>query len=146
MTAGIPDEADYVIVGGGAAGCVLAARLSQDPGWRVLLLEAGPELESAAVRTPGAALQFLGSDAVYGDVTVNQAAAVGRQIPLPSGRGLGGGSSVNTTTWFQGHPGDYDGWRDAGAVGWGWEDVLPVARGVEHHIFGQGPFHGAAVR
>jgi choline dehydrogenase len=64
-------------------------------------------------------------------------------IPLPTGRGLGGGSSVNTLTWFQGHPADYDGWREQGADGWGWEDMLPLARRVEHHILGLGPFHGA---
>jgi choline dehydrogenase len=143
MSDRIPVEADFVVVGGGAAGCVLAARLSQDPGCRVLLLEAGPELESPMVSTPGAALGFLGSDAVYGDVTVSQAGAAGRGIPLPTGRGLGGGSAVNTMTWFQGHPADYDGWRDQGAHGWGWQDMLPVARRVEHHILGNGPFHGA---
>jgi choline dehydrogenase-like flavoprotein len=108
----------------------------------VLLLEAGPELQSPMERTPGPALAFLGSDSVYGGVTVNQAAAAGRGIALPTGRGLGGGSSVNTMTWFQGHPADYDGWRDQGADGWGWEDMLPVARQVEHHILGDGPFHG----
>jgi choline dehydrogenase len=136
-------EADFVIVGGGAAGCVLAARLSQDPGCRVLLLEAGPELGSAGISTPGAALSLLGSDAVYGDVTVPQAGAAGRGIPLPTGHGLGGGSSVNTLTWFQGHPADYDGWREQGAEGWGWDDMLPMARRAEHHILGSGPFHGA---
>jgi choline dehydrogenase len=139
----IPQQSDFVVVGGGAAGCVLAARLSQDPGCRVLLLEAGPELESGAIGTPGAALQLLGTDVMYGDLTVPQAGAAGRRIPLPTGRGLGGGSSVNTMTWFQGHPADYDGWREQGAEGSGWDDMLPVARRVEHHILGSGPFHGA---
>jgi choline dehydrogenase len=143
MTGEIPFEADFVVVGGGAAGCVLAARLSQDPACRVLLLEAGPELESPVVSTPGAALALLGGDTMYGDLTVPQAAAGGRRIPLPTGRGLGGGSSVNTLTWFQGHPADYDGWVEQGAEGWGWDDMLPVARRVEHHILGSGPFHGA---
>jgi choline dehydrogenase len=64
-------------------------------------------------------------------------------IPLPTGRGLGGGSAVNTLTWFQGHPDDYDGWRAMGAEGWGWQDMLPVARRAEHHILGGSRFHGA---
>jgi len=136
-------ETDFVVVGGGAAGCVLAARLSQDPGCQVLLLEAGPTLESPMISTPGAALGLLGTDAVYGDLTAPQAGAGGRQIPLPTGRGLGGGSAVNTLTWFHGHPADYDGWREQGAEDWGWDDMLPVARRIEHHILGSGPFHGA---
>jgi len=136
-------ESDFVVVGGGAAGCVLAARLSQDPGCQVVLLEAGPKLESALITTPGAALGLLGGEAMYGDLTAPQAAAGGRQIPLPTGRGLGGGSSVNTLTWFQGHPADYDGWRSEGAEGWGWDEMGPLARRVEHHILGSGQFHGA---
>ena len=136
-------QSDFVVVGGGAAGCVLAARLSQDPGCQVLLLEAGPELESPMISTPGAARGLLGTDAMYGDLTPPQAGAGGRQIPLPSGRGLGGGSAVNTLTWFQGHPADYDGGVEAGAEGWGWDAMLPIARRVEHHILGNGPFHGA---
>ncbi len=95
------------------------------------------------LRTPGTALQLIGSDAMYGNDTVAQAALGGRTVPLPTGRGLGGGSSVNTMTWFQGHPADYDGWREAGAAGWGWDEMLPVVRRVEHHILGSGPFHGA---
>src|SRR5215470_5338957 len=101
VTQEIPFEPDFVVAGGGAAGYVLAARLSQDPACRVLLLEAGPELESAAVSTPGDALQLAHSDAVYSDLTVPQAALGGREISLPTGRGLGGGSSMNTMTWFQ---------------------------------------------
>jgi choline dehydrogenase len=143
MTEEMAGEPDFVIVGGGAAGCVLAARLSQNPACRVLLLEAGPELPLAEVSTPGTALQLLGGATMYGDLTVPQAAAGGREIPLPTGRGLGGGSSVNTMTWFQGHPADYDGWAEDGAEGWGWADMLPVARRVEHHILGSGLFHGA---
>ena len=143
MTPETTTEFDFVVIGGGAAGCVLAARLTQDPACRVLLLEAGPELDSPAVRTPGAALSLLGTDAVYAEATVAQVAVGGRAIPLPTGRGLGGGSAVNTLTWFQGHPDDYDGWAVAGAEGWSWDDMLPVARRAEHHILGDGPFHGA---
>lgn len=143
MAAEIPAESDFVVVGGGAAGCVLAARLSQDPACRVLLLEAGPELDPARTQTPGTAMQLLGSDAAYDDRTVAQPAVGGREIALATGRGLGGGSSVNLMAWFHGHPADYDGWRDAGADGWGWEQMLPVIRRVEHHILGSGPFHGA---
>lgn len=80
---------------------------------------------------------------MYSDLTVPQAAAGGRKISLPTGRGLGGGSSVNTLTWFQGHPADFDGWDEEGAEGWGWDEMLPVMRRVEHHILGNGPFHGA---
>jgi choline dehydrogenase len=139
----IPFEPDHVVVGGGAAGCVLAARLSQDPNRRVLLLEAGPELESPMMRTPLASLQLFTGDAVYGDQTKAQDAVAGRRLPLPTGRGLGGGSSVNTLTWFQAHPADLDTWHALGAEGWGWAELLPVVRRIEHHILGSGPFHGA---
>ena len=91
-------EFDYVVVAGGAAGCVVAARLSEDPGCRVLLLEAGPVFEAGQVSTPGQALQLLGTDAVYPDQTVAQDAVDDKAVQLSSGRGLGDGTSVNTLT------------------------------------------------
>ena len=144
----IPGEVDVVVVGAGAAGCVLAARVSEQPDCRVLLLEAGRTtgLEPDA-RIPGAAMRLWGGETSWGDSSIPQEQLRGRRIALPQGRGLGGGSSMNGMAWFQGHPLDYDGWHAEGAAGWSWEDVRPVFRAIERSEFADGADgerHGAA--
>lgn len=139
----LPIEADFVIVGAGAAGCVLAARLSEDPDVRVLVLEAGEARDGPEFTTPAAAARLLTSGAAWGDLTAPQSALQGRRVPLAVGRGLGGSTAINYMSWFRGSPLDYDGWRDAGAAGWGWDDVLPVFRRIEHFSLGPDAYHGA---
>lgn len=146
----VPDLVDHVVVGGGVAGCVLAARLTEDPSVTVLLLESGDDPDEApedladAVRTPGLAPTLWADErVVYADLTVPQQALGGRRVPLSSGRGLGGGSTVNAMAWYQGFPADYDGWAASGATGWGWETIAPLLRAAEDHELGAGAHHGA---
>jgi len=121
-----PQHFDYVIVGAGTAGCVLAARLSEDPDVQVLLIEAGGDGGHPFIHVPalvGAALAQR--DLNWGWRTEPQAALNGRQIPLPRGRGLGGTGAVNGMAYFRGQPQDYDDWAAAGNAGWSWREVLP---------------------
>jgi choline dehydrogenase-like flavoprotein len=141
----LPETADYVVVGGGAAGCVLAARLSEDRGTSVALLEAGGWHQDAAHTTPALTTTLWGGESTYADTTTPQEALGGRQIGFLTGRALGGGNAVNGLGWFHGHPADYDAWeREFGAFGWNWERMLSYLRRSEDHELGAGPYHGGS--
>ncbi|MCC7462444.1 MAG: GMC family oxidoreductase N-terminal domain-containing protein [Gammaproteobacteria bacterium] len=138
-------EADYIVVGGGSAGCVLAARLAQDPGTRVLLLEAGPsERGRLKMRIPLAWRDTFRDPAVsWGFQTEPEAHADGRVVPAPRGKVLGGCASVNGMMYSRGCRADYDGWASAGISGWGYDDVLAYFRRSETNWRGSSHWHGA---
>jgi choline dehydrogenase-like flavoprotein len=119
-------EFDYVIIGAGSAGSVLAGRLSQDPSVRVALLESGPTDASTAIHCPAglALLPRLPSLTQFVN-TVPQPGLNGRCAAIPRGRVLGGSSSTNAMIYARGHPADYDAWAHMGCTGWAWHDVLP---------------------
>jgi choline dehydrogenase-like flavoprotein len=131
---------DYVIVGAGSAGCVLAARLSEDPDVKVLLLEAGPPDSNENIHVPLGYLQ-LGSTEVDWDYrSAPESECDGRRIALPRGRTLGGSSSINAMVYIRGNPLDYDAW---GVPGWSWADLLPYFIKAEDNERGASAFHGA---
>lgn len=108
---------DYVIVGAGAAGCVLAARLSEDPATAVLLLEAGPPDRKLEIGTPAAFGKLFGSEVDWGYATVPAGEVAGRSVYWPRGRTLGGSSSINAQSYVRGDRTDFDGWAAAGNPG-----------------------------
>jgi choline dehydrogenase len=133
---------DYVIVGAGSAGCVLAARLTEDPEVNVLLLEAGPPDAIENIHVPAAAAQLLHSQVDWGYSTIPEPHADNRRIHLPRGKALGGSSSINWMVYIRGHRADYDGWRDDGCHGWGYDDLLPYFKRAEDNERGASEYHG----
>jgi choline dehydrogenase len=122
---------DYVIVGAGSAGCVLAARLSEDPQVRVLLVEAGAADGPETMSVPPAWPTLMGSTADWGYVTTPQAGTNHIVQPYPRGKVLGGSSSINAMAFLRGHRAGYDAWVQDGAAGWGYEDLLPFFKRSE---------------
>jgi choline dehydrogenase len=137
------DEWDYIVVGAGSAGCVVANRLSADDRFRVLLLEAGPKDTNPWLHFP------LGVGKTIADRSVNwmlqsepEPAADGRRLAVPRGRVLGGSSSINGGVYVRGNRLDYDGWAQAGCRGWSYDDVLPYFRRAEAFEHGANAYRG----
>lgn len=141
-------EFDYVIVGGGSAGATLAGRLSEDPAISVCLLEAGGDGKDMLIRAPAGAVAMIPS---LGGVKINnwtfkttpQPGLKGRRGYQPRGKTLGGSSAINAMIYIRGNKRDYDGWRDLGCEGWGWDDVLPYFLKSEANQRGADELHGA---
>ncbi|MEO0467792.1 MAG: choline dehydrogenase, partial [Pseudomonadota bacterium] len=138
------EEFDFVIVGAGSAGCVLANRLSADPDVKVCLIEAGKKDNSLLVRMPGSVGELLREEGPYnwGFETVPQKHLNNRRLWQPRGRGWGGSSSINGMIYVRGHPSDYDQWAQMGLTGWSHEDVLPYFKKSEAHEHGGNAYHG----
>jgi choline dehydrogenase len=133
---------DYVIVGAGSAGCVLAARLGEDRDVRVAVIEAGPPDSEPVIHMPLAFRQLWESRFDWGLWSEREPGLGDRRDLLPRGRVLGGSSSLNTMIYIRGNRVDYDAWAAMGLAGWGYEDVLPYFRRAEDNERGESYYHG----
>ena len=134
---------DYVVVGAGSAGCVVAARLAEDPDVRVALIDAGPPDSAPEIHLPIALEQLWQSRFDWGFVSEPERGLDGQRRYLPRGRVLGGSSSLNAMLYVRGNAADYDGWAADGAEGWSYEDVLPYFKRAEDNERGASRYHGA---
>ncbi len=138
------DRFDFVIVGAGSAGCVLANRLTEDPNITVALLEAGGKNDGLLVKMPAGVGNLIATkgESNWGFETTPQAFLDGRRLYQPRGRGWGGSSSINGMIYIRGHARDYDQWRQTGLTGWGYADVLPYFKRAQHHEDGGDAYNG----
>lgn len=138
------DEVDYIVVGAGAAGCVVAARLAEDPHARIALIEAGGPDRNPLIAIPGANVVTGTAPSLnWNYETEAEPALDGRRLYLSQGRVLGGSASINGMMFLRGRAEDFDGWRADGCPGWGADDVAPWFRKLEDHALGAGPNHGS---
>jgi len=136
---------DYIIVGAGSAGCVLATRLTEDAEVQVLLIEAGPADRSWRIAMPAAVGSLLSSDRFnWNYVSDPEPGLDNRRLTHPRGRVLGGSSSINGMVYIRGHARDYDGWAESGLRGWEYASVLPYFKRAEHHLHGGDDYHGGS--
>lgn len=144
MTERDEDVFDYVIVGAGTAGCVLAGRLSEDPGTRVVVIEAGPMDRHPLIHIPAAVAAAIGTSKLnWRFATVPQTHLNGRSIPIPRGHVVGGSGSINGMVYFRGHPTDFDDWAAAGNPGWSYREVMPYfLRSENNDAYRGSPYHG----
>jgi choline dehydrogenase len=135
---------DYVVVGAGVAGSLVAARLAERPGTSVLLLEAGERLaDGPATRDPARAADLWGTEADWADETIPQAGLAGRRVRWSAGRALGGSSAVNAALWVRGNPADYDAWGAYGGPDWNRRSALDAFRRIERNDRTPAPWAGA---
>ena len=137
------EEFDYIVVGGGSAGCVVASRLSEDSKVSVCLLEAGGAGNNWVVKAPiGIAIQVPSKTNNWAFETVPQPGLNGRVGYQPRGKALGGSSAINAMVYIRGHRSDYDGWAALGNPGWAYDDVLPYFKKSENNEIVHDAFHG----
>ena len=133
---------DYVVVGAGSAGCVVAARLTEDPSVSVVLIEAGPPDTAPEIHIPAAFPALFKTRWDWDFDSESEPELGDRRVYLPRGKMLGGSSSMNSMVYMRGNAADYDRWAAGGARGWGYRDVLPYFKRSEDNERGADEYHG----